>query len=163
MKVVRQSMKSFVVALLVSVCLPQTASADVELGVLACKSVPGSRVNLVVRSTVDIKCEMKYAGGTVERYKGETGIALGLDLSFKGDEEIGFSVISASDVKAGSHPLTGKYIGGKASAAAGVGVGAAALVGGSNDSFGLNPLALEANKGVGVAAGIGFLYIEPDK
>ena len=65
-------------------------------------------------------------------------------------------------MKAGSYPLKGKYIGGKASASAGVGIGAAALVGGSNDNFGLNPLALEANQGVGVAGGLGFLYIEPD-
>ncbi|MDX1513034.1 MAG: DUF992 domain-containing protein [Gammaproteobacteria bacterium] len=150
-------------AAMLSVLSPGIASAEVELGILHCKSVPGSRVNLVIRSTVDVRCEMKYAGGVTERYKGETGIALGLDLSFKGDEEFGFSVISASEVKPGNHTISGKYIGGKASASLGVGAGAAVLVGGSNDNFGLNPLALEANKGVGVAAGIGFLYIEPDK
>ena len=91
------------------------------------------------------------------------GIVLGLDLSFKDDEEIVFTVISVSEVKAGSYPVAGKYIGGKATVSAGVGLGAAALIGGSDDNFGLNPLALESNRGVGVAAGIGFLYIEPDR
>lgn len=150
-------------AALVSLLAPGISFAEVDVGVLTCKSVPGSRVNLVIRSTVDVRCELKYAGGAVERYKGETGIALGLDLSFKGDEQFAFSVISASNVKAGDHAAAGKYIGGKASASLGVGAGAASLVGGSNDNFGLKPLALETNQGVGVAAGIGFLYIEPDK
>jgi hypothetical protein len=120
-------------------------------------------VNLIVRSTVDVKCVLKYAGGEIEKYRGETGIALGLDLSFKGDEQFAFTVVSASNVKAGSYAAAGKYVGGKASASAGVGLGAAALIGGSHDTFGLNPIALESNKGVGVAAGLGFLYLEPDK
>ncbi|MDX1512528.1 MAG: DUF992 domain-containing protein [Gammaproteobacteria bacterium] len=138
------------------------ASADVELGILKCRSVPESRINLVIRSTVDIKCVLKYIDGTVERYRGETGIAIGLDLSFKGDEEFAFSVIAASEIKPGEHPLTGKYVGARLSASAGIGLGAAALIGGSNQSFGLTPLALEANRGAGIAGGVGFLYIEPD-
>ena len=139
------------------------AAAEVQIGVLACNSVPGSRTNLIIRSTTDITCEFKDAKGNVERYKGETGIALGLDLSFKERETFGFSVISANEVPAGNHALAGKYGGGKATASLGVGVGAAALVGGNNDNFGLNPLALSAEEGVGAAAGIGFLYIEADK
>jgi hypothetical protein len=153
----------FAIMLVTGTVAPRIVSADVELGVLSCKSVAGSRLNLVIRSTVDVKCEMKYSGGEVERYKGETGIVLGLALSFKDDEEIVFTVISVSEVKAGSYPVAGKYIGGKATVSAGVGLGAAALIGGSDDNFGLNPLALESNRGVGVAAGIGFLYIEPDR
>ena len=106
---------------------------------------------------------LKDSQGNVERYKGETGIALGLDLSFKEKETFGFSVISANTVTAGSHALAGKYGGGKATASLGVGLGAAALVGGNDDNFGLNPLALSTEQGVGAAAGIGFLYIEADK
>lgn len=149
-------------AVILSVFFAPAAFADVELGILSCQSVPHSRVNLVVRSTVDVKCKLQYAGGAVEHYKGETGIAVGLDLSFKGDEEFAFTVIAASAIKPGNYPVAGKYIGGKATASAGIGIGAAALVGGSNDSFGLNPVALEASRGVGIAGGIGFLYIEPD-
>ena len=149
-------------AVILGVFFAPAAVADVELGVLICKSVPDSRVNLLMRSTVDIKCTLQYAGGAMEHYKGETGIAIGLDLSFKGDEEFAFTVIAASAIAPGNHPLSGKYIGGKASASAGFGIGAAALVGGSRDGFGLNPVSLEANRGVGIAGGIGFLYIEPD-
>ena len=138
------------------------ARAEVELGILKCKSVPGTRINLVIRSTVDVTCTFDYAGGQ-ERYVGETGIQLGLDLSFKKNEQFAFTVISANDVPAGNHALAGKYVGGKASASVIVGLGAAALIGGSDDNFGLNPIALEANEGLGASAGLGFLYIEADR
>lgn len=161
MRSLNLSLSAFAVVILL-VLESFDARADVELGVLSCRSVPDSRVNLLIRSTVDIKCDLKYITGEVERYKGETGIALGLDLSFRHDETFAFSVIATSSIKPGGHPVAGKYVGGTVSATAGMGVGAAALVGGSNDSFGLNPVALKTNRGAGIAGGIGFLNIEPD-
>jgi len=145
---------------LLSVALTPVASAKVEIGILTCKTIPGSRVNLLIRSTTDVNCEFKDSQGKVEQYKGESGIALGLDLSFKSDETFAFSVISSSTAGAGSHSLAGKYVGGKASASLGVGLGAAVLVGGSDDNFGLNPIAIGTNQGIGASVGIGFLYIE---
>ena len=138
------------------------SAAEIELGILTCDAVPGTRLNLIVRSTVDIKCTFKHAGGE-EHYQGETGIGLGIDLSIRTNEKFSFSVIAATELAPGNHAIAGKYVGGKASVSLGVGLGAAVLIGGSNDSFGLNPLALETNEGIGFAAGLGFLYIEPDK
>ena len=84
--------------------------------------------------------------------------------SFKTDEKMHFAVFAvSSDVSAGSHALAGKYVGGELNAAAGVGLGAKALVGGSNDSFSLQPLALETSTGIGASGGLSFLYIEADK
>ncbi len=135
-------------------------SAGVQVGVLTCTVVPGSRVNLLIRSTADVTCTYENQGQT-EKYKGETGIALGLDLSFKNDEKFAFAVIAASaDVKPGAHALAGKYVGGTAGANAGVGLSASALIGGGNKNISLQPLALGTSTGVGVAGGIGFLYIE---
>ncbi len=145
---------------LLAMAVATSSSAEIEIGVLTCKTIPGSRVNLLIRSTADVNCEFKDGAGKTEQYKGESGIALGLDLSFKSDETFAFSVISSSSAGAGSHALAGKYVGGKASVSLGVGLGAAVLVGGSDDNFGLNPIALGANQGVGASAGIGFLYIE---
>src|SRR5690606_33107929 len=134
--------------------------AGVELGVLTCEVVPGSRVNLLIRSTADITCSFDNQG-TVEKYRGETGIALGVDLSFKQNEKMGFAVIAASsDVRPGAYALEGKYVGGQAAAAAGVGVGAKVLVGAGNKNISLQPLALETSTGLGVSGGLGFLYIE---
>lgn len=139
-------------------------TSGLQVGVITCKVVPGSRVNLLVRSTADVDCTWEYAGA-VEKYRGETGIALGLDLSFKGDETIAFGVIAASqDVTPGKYALAGKYVGGTADAALGVGVGAKVLVGGGNKNVSLQPLALSGSTGsAGASAGVGFLYIEAAK
>jgi hypothetical protein len=54
-------------------------------------------------------------------------------------------------------------VGGTASATVGVGVGANALVGGFNNSIALQPLSIEANRGLNVAAGVAemTLYTGP--
>lgn len=155
-----------VVAILLSLAFGlsvNTASADtagLEIGVLKCSVVEGSRVNLIVRSTADVTCTFNN-GGTLERYNGEAGIALGLDLSFKTEENMAFAVIAAAaDATPGAYALAGKYVGGQAAASAGVGLGAKVLVGAGDQSLSLQPLALETNKGLGASAGIGFLYIE---
>ncbi len=135
----------------------------IEIGVLICKVIPGTRVNLLIRSTADVECTFDNQG-TVERYRGETGIALGLDLSIKNDEKMAFTVLAASsDVNPGAYSLAGKYVGGQASAAVGVGLGAKVLVGGGEKNFSLQPLALETSTGFGASAGLGFLYIEPER
>jgi hypothetical protein len=95
------------------------------------------------------------------RYQGETGIGLGIDLNWNKTESIAFTVFGATANVSGSHPLAGKYLGGRASAAAGIGAGVQALVGAGANHFTLQPLALESARGVGVAAGLGYLYLEP--
>lgn len=138
------------------------AEGGLEVGVLQCSVVPGSRVNLLIRSTADVECTFEQ-NGEIEKYKGETGIALGLDLSFRTNERMAFTVISASsDVGPGSRSLSGKYVGGQVSAAAGLGLGAKALVGGGAKNIGLQPLALETSTGLGISGGLGFLYIEAE-
>lgn len=139
----------------------QAQAPGLEVGLLTCIVVPGSRVNLVVRSTADVTC--KYTkGGAAEHYVGETGIALGVDLSFRSNERMAFSVLSASqDIAPGSNALAGKYIGGEVSAAAGLGLGAKALFGGGAKNVGLQPVALESSRGLGASGGLSFLYIEP--
>jgi hypothetical protein len=163
MKLFQKSLYA-VVSLAALLALPGSAGAEeaagLQVGVLNCSVIPGSRVNLLIRSTADVECTFEYAGNT-ERYRGETGVAFGLDLSIKNDEKIAFAVIAASeDVTPGSYALAGKYVGGTASASAGVGVGAKVLVGGGSKNFSLQPLALEGNTGIGASGGIGFLYIE---
>lgn len=136
------------------------AEGGIEVGVLHCTVVPGSRVNLLIRSTADVECTYENDGQT-EIYKGETGIALGLDLSFRSNERMAFTVIAASqDVGPGAQALSGKYVGGQVSAAAGLGLGAKALVGGGAKNIGLQPLAIETSTGLGISGGLGFLYLE---
>ena len=149
-------------ALALSIALAAPASAGDEaggeIGVLTCKTVPGSRINLLVHSTADIECAFRESDGSIEEYKGETGIGLGIDLQIAHDETLVFTVL-AKHFNPGSHQLAGHYVGAKARASAGVGGGAALLVGGSDDSIGLKP-AVSHSTGAGVAAGLGYLYLE---
>lgn len=148
----------------VMVPMQQVSAAEgVQVGVLQCTVVPGSRLNLLIRSTADVTCTYDN-NGTVEHYKGDTGIALGLDLSFKTNEKMAFAVIAASaDTAPGAYALAGKYVGGEANAAAGVGVGAKVLIGGGDKNISLQPIAVESHEGIGASGGLSFLYIEPVK
>jgi len=158
-----QTLQAAIVIGIVSILCSANASAagGIKVGLLTCNVVPGSRVNLIIRSTADVECVFEN-NGVSEEYHGETGIALGLDLSFRSNERMTFAVIAAADdVSPGAKALGGKYIGGQVSAAAGIGLGAKALIGGGAKSVGLQPLALETSTGIGVAGGLAFLYIEP--
>ena len=141
----------------------ETGGPGIKVGVLKCDQVPGSGVNLLIHSTVQVTC--LYTSVTGERqaiYKGETGIGLGIDLNWNKSETIAFTVFGASmDTGPGKHPLAGKYLGVRASVAIGIGLGAQVLVGGGRGQFTLQPLAIEQTKGFGVAAGLGYLYLEP--
>lgn len=151
---------SLVLVFLLTMTAGAHAEGGVQVGILNCSVIPGTRVNLLIRSTADVDCTFEN-GGASEHYVGETGIALGVDLSFKQSERLSFTVIAAStDIKPGSKALAGKYVGGQVSAAAGLGLGAQALFGGSANSVGLQPLALETSTGLGVSGGLGFLYLE---
>ncbi|MBN4077197.1 DUF992 domain-containing protein [Mariprofundus ferrooxydans] len=135
------------------------STAGTKIGVLTCSSVPNSGVNLIIHSTVDITCTFESTDGSgVENYIGETGIGFGINASYEIEKHMLFTVFAA-DTVSGSHKLAGKYGGVGASASIGVGVGAQVLVGGSNKSVSLQPV-LEGNTGVGVSAGITYLYLQ---
>ena len=55
--------------------------------------------------------------------------------------------------------LAGHYVGASADVTLGVGLGANALVGGSRRSIALQPLSVEANTGVNLAAGVSELRL----
>ena len=152
----------------IAVLTPQAGYTEdqrsgIQVGIITCTVIPESRVNLLIRSTADVECIYDNQGN-IEKYIGETGIALGLDLSIKQNEKFAFTVIAASaDVQPGAHALAGKYVGGTLGATAGVGLSASALIGGGEKNISLQPLALGTSTGIGASGGIGFLYIEAAK
>lgn len=84
-----------------------------------------------------------------------------MGLSIRSNEKIIFTVIAtANDIGPSAKALGGKYVGGQVSAAAGLGIGEKALIGGDATHTGLQPLALDSSTGLSVAGGLGFLYIE---
>ena len=135
-----------------------------EVGILTCTTVEGTGSNYLIHSTVDVKCQFVAGNGKTEFYKGETGIGLGIALNIKVQSTLKYTVFSSqTGDNALNHGLAGKYGGAKMAATVGVGIGAAALVGGSGDSFTLNPIAIEASTGIfGAEGGAAYLHIVPD-
>ena len=157
------SLLSLITALISQAGYTEDQQSGIQVGIITCAVIPNSRVNLLIRSTADFECVYENQG-TTEKYIGDTGIALGLDLSFKQNEKFAFTVFAASaDVQPGAHALAGKYVGGTLGASAGVGLSASALIGGGAKNISLQPLALGTNTGIGASGGIGFLYIEAAK
>ncbi len=135
----------------------------VRVGSLTCEQV-GKRLNLIIHSSVDVKCVFKSSTGQIERYRGETGIGLGIDLNWNRVDKIAFAVISAGkDIRPGAFALAGKYFGGKANVTIFRGLGAAALIGAGDNGIAFQPIAIETSKGLGVSGGLGYLYLEPNR
>lgn len=138
----------------------ESSEAKGEIGVVTCDYIPGSKVNLLIFSSASFNCVFKH-GGVKDYYDGEAGIRLGLDLQWTDQSTMSYTVMvsTGKDID-WSQALTGTYTGGKASAAFGVGLGAAVLIGGSSDSVALVPLAIEAGTGFGATAGLGYLSLK---
>ena len=84
---------------------------------------------------------------------------LGVDLGYKSGATIVWAVVAPSNYP-DQGALAGHYLGGAASATVGVGLGANALLGGFDRSISLQPLSVEGNMGLDVAAGIGELTLD---
>jgi hypothetical protein len=63
----------------------------------------------------------------------------------------------------GPGDLAGNYAGVQGSATIGVGVGGNALIGGSNNTIALQPLSLQGQVGLSVAAGLESLELRPGR
>jgi outer membrane protein OmpA-like peptidoglycan-associated protein len=138
------------------------ARADTQLGNMTCKRIPGTGLNLLIHSSYEVRCTFKGGIDAEQWYLGKTGVALGLDLKWNKEETIYYGILSSTVkfVPEGDF-LSGDYGGAKADVALGIGVGAAVLLGGSNDTIALQP-AVETGTGVGVAAGLSYLNLKPD-
>src|SRR5579863_10283751 len=133
--------------------VPAHAQASrVQVGQLACSVSAG--VGLIVGSQRNVNCTFQPDGGPPEAYTG-TMTKIGLDVGFTTGSAIIWGVWAGTNRYVGM--LSGTYAGGTAQATAGVGVGANALVGGSNNSVALQPLSVQGQTGLNAAAGIGAL------
>jgi Protein of unknown function (DUF992) len=80
---------------------------------------------------------------------------VGVDVGFTTGSAIVWGVFTDTNRFAGM--LTGTYVGATAQATAVAGIGANALVGGSNHSVALQPLSVQGQVGLNAAGGIGAL------
>jgi hypothetical protein len=131
------------------------AKAAVQVGTLTCQIAPG--VGFIVGSSKEADCVFTSAMGFQDRYSG-TITKVGLDIGFTSGGRMVWAVVApSSDLDPGA--LEGRYAGATAGATVGVGVGANVLLGGFDKSIALQPLSVEGNKGLNLAAGIGALNL----
>jgi hypothetical protein len=130
----------------------------VQVGVLECRG--GSSVGFIVGSVTNLGCVLR-AEGFEDRYVA-TIRKVGLDLGITQESALAWGVF-APVARLGPGDLSGSYAGAQGSAAIGVGAGGNVLVGGSNNSIALQPLSVQGQVGLSVAAGLESLELRPGR
>ncbi len=144
------------VGIAASASTPAAAQAGVKVGSLTCNVSSGW--GFVFGSSRALNCTFA-APGRYEYYLGNIS-RFGVDLGYTAGGVLIWTVFApTANLAPGS--LSGAYAGGTASATVGVGVGANALIGGSGNTIALQPLSLEGQTGLNVAAGIGAITLSP--
>ena len=126
-----------------------------KAGTLSCHVSPGW--GFLIASSRELHCDFRPTEGPAEHYRG-TVSKFGLDLGYTTGGELVWDVVAPqTDLEPGA--LAGQYAGATASITAGVGFGANALIGGIEHSVALQPLSLEGNTGLNLAAGLGAINL----
>jgi len=134
---------------------PAQAQSGVRVGTLNCTVAAGW--GFVFGSSRALRCIFSGAGRPPERYNG-TISKFGVDIGYTQGGVLIWGVLApTTNVAPGA--LAGSFGGATASATVGVGVGANVLIGGSNRSITLQPLSIEGNTGLNVAAGVGAITL----
>jgi hypothetical protein len=134
----------------------QAAPSGVKVGTLTCNVASGW--GFVFGSSKDLHCNFRPNGHRGEHYVGSIS-KFGVDIGYTEGGVLVWGVFApSSDVRPGA--LQGDYAGASASATVGVGLGANVLIGGLDKSIALQPLSVEGNKGLNVAAGIGAISLK---
>jgi hypothetical protein len=132
------------------------APHGVKVGTLTCNVASGW--GFVFGSSKDLHCTFRPSARASEHYVG-TVSKFGVDIGYTEGGVLVWGVFApSSDVRAGA--LQGDYAGATASATVGVGLGANVLIGGLDKSIALQPVSVEGNRGLNVAAGIGAISLK---
>ena len=156
--------RSIVLAAIVATLLASTADAQapmnrVQVGVLECRG--GTSIGFVVGSITNLGCVLRVEGMPEDRYIA-TIRKVGLDLGITEETALAWGVY-APVARLGPGDLSGNYAGAQGSASLGVGAGGNMLIGGSNNTIALQPLSLQGQVGVNVAAGLESLELRPGR
>jgi hypothetical protein len=140
-------------ALSTTVVVANAQTEGVDIGILECKVEGGA--GFVIGSTKDVLCTYSPADSALapETYHGSIS-KFGLDIGVTGETRMAWAVVAPNRNIYAPGALAGDYVGVSADASVGVGAGANLLVGGSNKSFTLQPLSVQAQTGVNLAVGV---------
>jgi hypothetical protein len=145
------------IAALAASCVSASAQTPVPVGVLACQG--GQNVGFVVGSVAQFECVFRSAGRRPEGYTA-TIRRFGVDLGFTEQTQLSWTV-SAPSMRLPPGALAGTYGGVGANASVGIGFGGNFLVGGPGNAFGLQPISVQGQTGLNVAAGVADIDLQP--
>lgn len=141
---------------LAAAAAPSAASAgSVKIGVLTCAAGPS--IGLLITSSTKLKCSFIPDAGRPESYTGRIR-KLGLDIGITAASVIIWGVFSAQNSYVPGS-IAGEYVGVSAQQTFIIGLGANALVGGSNRQIGLQPLSIQGQAGFNIAIGVASLQL----
>ena len=137
---------------------PAAAQSGAQVGTLSCDVSAG--VGMILSQKQTMTCLFTPAnGGMSEPYLGHID-TFGVALGQVNQGMLVWGVIaSSSGLPRGA--LSGTYSGVGAQATAGAGVGANVLVGGTGNAFSLQPVSLQGQTGLNVAAGVTTITLLP--
>jgi hypothetical protein len=148
---------AFVVSL--AGALAQQPAERVKVGVLECRG--GASVGFIVGSVTHLGCVFHMNGMPEDRYVA-TIRKVGVDLGITEESALAWAVY-APVTRLGPGDLSGDYAGAQGSASVGIGLGGNVLVGGSANSIALQPLSIQGQVGLNVAAGLAALELRPGR
>lgn len=126
-----------------------------NVGSLTCNVAGG--MGFVFGSSKDLSCLFTRTDGVAERYTGAIK-KYGVDIGFTKEAQMVWLVFAPGSIAKGA--LAGSYVGATVSATVGVGAGANVLVGGGSGQITLQPVSVEGNVGLNVAAGVGEVELK---
>ncbi len=139
--------------------LAQQPAERVKVGVLECRG--GASVGFIVGSVTHLGCVFHMNGMPEDRYVA-TIRKVGVDLGITEESALAWAVY-APVARLGPGDLAGDYAGAQGSASVGIGLGGNVLVGGSANSIALQPLSIQGQVGLNVAAGLAALELHPGR
>lgn len=153
----RFSILSIALAALVAPVAHAHEMQPVRAGVLECQG--GQNVGQIVTSTTNLDCVFLSDGHRPEPYIA-TIRRFGVDLGITAETKMAWAV-NAPTNRFGRGELAGRYGGVTANASVGVGFGGNFLVGGPANAYVLQPISLQGQTGLNVAAGAAELELAP--
>jgi Protein of unknown function (DUF992) len=153
----RLSTLSIAIAALIAPIASANALPPARAGILQCQG--GQNVGFVVGSVTNLECVFLSEGRRPEPYIA-TVRRVGVDLGFTEQTQLAWAV-NAPSRALGRGDLAGSYGGVGANASVGVGFGGNFLVGGAQNAYALQPVSVQGQTGLNVAAGIAGIDLQP--
>jgi len=136
------------------IAIPAVAQQPAKVGTLTCDVSGG--IGMIVTSQKTMACNFVPSKGGKEVYVGSIS-KFGLDVGATNQGRMVWAVFAPTSRKAGA--LAGTYAGASAEATVGAGLGANALVGGSDRTISLQPVSVQGQSGLNLAVGVSGLEL----